>query len=906
LFKFLEDIAIIPHDNGNDPKIVSVDSEWHIITYMNDIFIHGQYVSQYYGEFGSGPGKFSHPSGITYGRDYNLGEYVVYPVFVSDQYNETIVHVNYYVNIAQPIYSYFDGNFYEIISDKVHYPYDISYFKHQTNPALDKIWCSEADYRSPGLVCLDNEGEILHRIKGIRYENNPGEFYFLYFEPHMKPRISVYSDVVSMLAFTFANENNNSLVAFMLGENGEPSSMYNDTVVNAVREHIDFNYKLTSVQIHKPTTARSYLYPYMWVTSGGYSPPYAQTENMVHAFAINKFAGFAYLGSTRKPRNTYKEFLNLLNITSNDGYNDILTIEEWNWYYGVRRYWPFADIHSDYVTNYCSAGRDEMEWRAVFTNECNIRLRVERKPQNSLVWEPVKIRSVDGQTPNPSTPYFIDIQRAKGWTAWTGEDPVDIKLKLPLEDYVIPGTQLRLHVKIFPEYINPDDNNPNYVSPPDYIVGIDNGCLPLAGGCPYIYVNNADDEFVADNNILNKSEFLNAGLDITDKYKINVTPGITSNQLKIGLVENETDHSYFDQIKLYAVDYNENYHFNITESNDFVLYNPSQVISTDNAILNGNTDITLLINYNNPSLVIGAVNDNIYAHYPSPFPTKSKKLKSEQDTKATQMDMSGLITDSIAVIATISNINPPNPVVQKNWAASLTASMFSGSEKTYNISRRENSSEVILPVFPYVALSSDYLDHINMIWSSDYRLRYLSVVPVLYNEPMTTNELPLDAAIHSTAGDIRQLLLDKDYNYGELQTMQLINLEFNTANLPKLPPGMKRDFVIEVTGRYATASPQNKLSNGENEIPLKNELLQNYPNPFNPRTNIKFSVSKDSWVKIIIYDILGREVVTLVNDFKKAGRYETIFDGENFASGVYFYKIESKDFTDSKKMLIIK
>lgn len=790
----------------------------------------------------------------------------------------------------------------------MNYPYDISYFKHQTNPSEDKIWCSEADYQSPGLVCLNNNGQVLHKIKGIRYENNPGQYYFLYFEPHMQPRISVYSDVVGMLAFTFANENNNSIVGFMLNENGEPASMFNDTVVYAVREHIDFNYKLTSVQIHKPSI-RSYLYPYMWVTSGGYAPPYAQTENMVHLFAINKFASFAYLGSTRMPRNTYRPFVGLLNLSLNDNYMDILTVEEWNWYYGVRRYWPFADIHSDYVTNYCSGGRDEMQWKAVFTNECNIRLRVERKPQNSTEWEPVKIRSVDGITPGPNTPYYIDIPRGKGWTAWTGEDPVDIQLKLPIEDYVIPGTQLRLRVKIFPEYLLPDDNNPNYVSPSDYIVGIDNQCLPIAGGCPYIYVKNTDDEFIADNNILNKSEFSSNVGDITDKYKLNVSPGITDNQLKIALVENETDHSYFDQIKFYAVDYNENYKFNITGSNDFILYNPSEVISTDYATLNNKTVITNLIQYTNPSIVTGYINDVIYAHYPAPQPGKGNDLNNSRSFfKKGIVDNTAInsITDSIAIIALLDNIKPPNPVIQKNWAAELTATMFSGATKTNSFSRRENFSEVIMPVFPYEPSSEDYLDHINVNWTSDFRLRYLAVVPVLYNEPITISELPIDAAIHSITGDVKPQLLEKDFNYAELQSQELINLVFNASSLPILPSGSKRDFVFEVNGRYVTSLAENRLSKKENIIPLKNELHQNYPNPFNPKTNIKYSISKDSKVMILIYDVLGREVMTLENDFKKAGSYEVIFDGENFSSGVYFFKIQAGDFTDSKKMLILK
>jgi hypothetical protein len=83
-------------------------------------------------------------------------------------------------------------------------------------------------------------------------------------------------------------------------------------------------------------------------------------------------------------------------------------------------------------------------------------------------------------------------------------------------------------------------------------------------------------------------------------------------------------------------------------------------------------------------------------------------------------------------------------------------------------------------------------------------------------------------------------------------------------------------------------------------------LYQNYPNPFNPVTNIKFDLPKDEFVKIILYDILGREAAPVINEFKKAGTYEVKFDGSNLSSGTYFYRIEAGDFVDTKKMILVK
>jgi hypothetical protein len=90
------------------------------------------------------------------------------------------------------------------------------------------------------------------------------------------------------------------------------------------------------------------------------------------------------------------------------------------------------------------------------------------------------------------------------------------------------------------------------------------------------------------------------------------------------------------------------------------------------------------------------------------------------------------------------------------------------------------------------------------------------------------------------------------------------------------------------------------------EVPAKFSLGQNYPNPFNPATTIKFNVAKSDFITIRMYDILGREVQTLVNQQMQPGSYKVDFDASMLSSGVYFYRIESKYFTDVKKMMLIK
>lgn len=84
------------------------------------------------------------------------------------------------------------------------------------------------------------------------------------------------------------------------------------------------------------------------------------------------------------------------------------------------------------------------------------------------------------------------------------------------------------------------------------------------------------------------------------------------------------------------------------------------------------------------------------------------------------------------------------------------------------------------------------------------------------------------------------------------------------------------------------------------------KLSENYPNPFNPSTIIKYQIPKDGHVILKIYDTLGREVASLVNEFKTAGKYNVTFNASNLASGMYIYRIAANGYTDSKKMILTK
>ncbi|MCL5027793.1 MAG: T9SS type A sorting domain-containing protein [Bacteroidetes bacterium] len=94
--------------------------------------------------------------------------------------------------------------------------------------------------------------------------------------------------------------------------------------------------------------------------------------------------------------------------------------------------------------------------------------------------------------------------------------------------------------------------------------------------------------------------------------------------------------------------------------------------------------------------------------------------------------------------------------------------------------------------------------------------------------------------------------------------------------------------------------------NNENNLSFEYILYQNYPNPFNPSTTIKYIISKYSHVSLKVYDLLGREVQTLVSEEKPAGKYQTIFNATNLSSGVYIYVLRTEGYSASRKLILLK
>jgi len=125
------------------------------------------------------------------------------------------------------------------------------------------------------------------------------------------------------------------------------------------------------------------------------------------------------------------------------------------------------------------------------------------------------------------------------------------------------------------------------------------------------------------------------------------------------------------------------------------------------------------------------------------------------------------------------------------------------------------------------------------------------------------------------------------------------------------PDGLSDSDPATFTVTASAEKNSTSLDGSESSFPLRTELLGNFPNPFNPSTTINYGLSEDSWVTLAVYNSLGQEVTTLVNDFERAGYKSVVWNGRNdsgaaVASGIYIYRITAGPFTGTRRMVVLK
>lgn len=186
---------------------------------------------------------------------------------------------------------------------------------------------------------------------------------------------------------------------------------------------------------------------------------------------------------------------------------------------------------------------------------------------------------------------------------------------------------------------------------------------------------------------------------------------------------------------------------------------------------------------------------------------------------------------------------------------------------------------------------------------------YAGTIDMIYSEPGVRKDTSTGDLTHSHPKPFTNDTVSWSFKYTAPQTAQTDTLYAvgNSTNNDTTSDNddwnFSPNFIIRI---YNPIGIKN-----QNTIAEEFRLNQNYPNPFNPSTNIKFSINKDGFVRLEVFDITGKSVSVLINEMKRSGEYEAEFDSRNLSSGVYFYRLicnenNKSELSDVKKMIILK
>ncbi|MCU0372197.1 MAG: S8 family peptidase, partial [Ignavibacteria bacterium] len=249
---------------------------------------------------------------------------------------------------------------------------------------------------------------------------------------------------------------------------------------------------------------------------------------------------------------------------------------------------------------------------------------------------------------------------------------------------------------------------------------------------------------------------------------------------------------------------------------------------------------------------------------------------------------------------TVSGINGPSNMLMNNTlAASDTARELVGLKFVTTVNPQVGSLKLLKFGMTTTATASNITsfdlyfdkDKNNLVSTGDVKLKSL---------PFTTGPLTFDSIKFKFLDSSRTLILAAKTTSSATGSMT-VNLGITDTN---------QVIAYYTTRPFSTNFPFGTVTGvGNPEQTLTYSLSQNYPNPFNPTTIISYTIARESFVTLKMYDILGKEVAVLVNSRKTPGNYQVEFDTRdysNLSSGLYFYKIQAGEFTDIKRMMLVK
>jgi hypothetical protein len=418
-------------------------------------------------------------------------------------------------------------------------------------------------------------------------------------------------------------------------------------------------------------------------------------------------------------------------------------------------------------------------------------------------------------------------------------------------------------------------------------------CNGGENGCPFIFTWNGSD-YVKDNNLLAASEDSTLSrVNVSGFYLLTQPLVPQSNQYKLQIREFEREHSFFDYLNLVTLDHPVNKKIGLTPyGKPYAYSNPRPPVScTDNRGFDCLAQIA------------------------------------DEDSLYYQNNQPGFMVINFGVLSNVTGLNKPlttgpgggvpEPPKEDtpNKLTPLTSNVNGNVLKVevfqesiwIPVGKLHPHSKPGLRLIEFNSFIKPQSElKLKLSWSRRYSANQIALYD-LESSSLVLHNLNLSSAANLSSGDIEAKLSGMDDNFAELKPAETIELAF-----PYLPldSNMQRDFIVAAKGYYYSEDNIGQYST-QWLNDTTTSLLQNYPNPFNPETQIKFVLPKPARVKLEVYNLLGQKVVTLIDKEMAAGSNTVVWDGknetgENVSSGIYFYRLESGDLKETKKMVIVR
>lgn len=373
--------------------------------------------------------------------------------------------------------------------------------------------------------------------------------------------------------------------------------------------------------------------------------------------------------------------------------------------------------------------------------------------------------------------------------------------------------------------------------------------------CPEAVITEEKDS-LTENSILIKSKLQNS--DVTD-YMMLQNPFIKNKSgIDITLRENRNEKTYLDNAALYIIETNTDENSAVTDDGKIISYNESE--GKAKIIKNDNEDVSLLLEESD-DLSLDMLKDDQLEILSESGQTKFVLLKIHSPYN--KYESAGNITDEGGNSHDFYSRDYENLVCIK----------LNG----------ENAGALKL-----TANQNFVINMIRVLNKSEYK---------------TVQELNLKSAYDNNLNDVTGLIKFQDGLYGAVNKESSITLSFeNSGN-----SGGRVHYMLKTSGKiFESGEAMRNPAFAKSEKQQETVLHGNIPNPFNPVTKIRFSIARAGNVKLSIFDITGKEVTSLADGKMEAGNHEVEFNGSKFSSGVYFYKLETDDKVQTKRMILLK